>query len=465
MKRIFTSTRAPLTLSLTLISLATFVCLAFTNVQGQTNPEPAKTPKEGGRNRDMGLRMLADMKDALKEHYYDPKYRGIDIDARFKAAEARIKTLTYNWEVYRVVAQVLLDFGDSHTRFLVPPRTDNFEYGFSFQMIGNDCFVTRIKEKSDAEVKGLKVGDQILAIGKYAPTRRHLWKIIYVLYQLDPIDFVELKIRGLDGVERHVTIKGMTMTMKEKRKEYEKRRKAKLDKPFKCEDFNAELIACKLYTFSVPPDEIDKMMKQVGKHSKLILDLRGNRGGYVVTAQHVLGSLFDRDVKIGEMVMREKKERRMAKTRKDKAFNGELVVLIDSNSASAAEVVARVVQIEKRGVVIGDLSSGKVMTSTSVGFFSHLGNANDAFYTNTGMSVTIADLIMSDGKRLEDVGVIPDVPLIPTGLALAQKTDPVLAYAVIKLGVETTPEKTGSLHFITAGEEDESAEDDKEGNR
>ena len=122
----------------------------------ETKSTETKSPKGTKRNREIALRILSEMKGALKENYYDPKYHGIDLDARFKAAEARIKTLDYNWQMFRVVAQILLDFNDSHTWLLMPPRTDNFEYGFALQMIGNKCFVTRVKTDSDAAAKGLK---------------------------------------------------------------------------------------------------------------------------------------------------------------------------------------------------------------------------------------------------------------------------------------------------------------------
>src|SRR5260370_31535099 len=82
------------------------------------NPHPnyAQSPagetlntKEAKRSREMGLAMLEEMKQILEEHYYDRKYRGVDLKARFQAAKDRIKTLNYSWQIYGVLALFLLD--------------------------------------------------------------------------------------------------------------------------------------------------------------------------------------------------------------------------------------------------------------------------------------------------------------------------------------------------------------------
>ena len=60
-------------------------------------------------------------------------------------------------------------------------------------------------------------------------------------------------------------------------------------------------------------------------------------------------------------------------------------------------------------------------------------------------SITDADVIMTDGKSLENTGVIPDELLLPTGEDLAAGRDPVLVRAAALMGAKIEPEKAGLL--------------------
>jgi C-terminal processing protease CtpA/Prc len=264
-----------------------------------------------------------------------------------------------------------------------------------------------------------------------------------------------LRIRNLDGVESQMTVAASTITPKEYKAKQERRRDEKAATPFKCQEINSELIACKLYTFAVPSEQIDKLMKEVGQHRKLILDLRGNSGGFVSTEKHLVSYLFPHSVKMADVITRKKTEVRMSGSKKEKSFKGGLIVLVDSNSASASEMLARIVQLERRGKVVGDVTSGALMTSITRGLFGRLRVSTVYAITRYGMSVTIGDILMKDGKRVEGVGVIPDEGIVPTGLALRLKTDPVLAHAATMLGTPLTPQRAGEFYFITIKEEDE----------
>jgi C-terminal processing protease CtpA/Prc len=204
------------------------------------------------------------------------------------------------------------------------------------------------------------------------------------------------------------------------------------------EEFGDELLIIKLPVFYLPADAVERLIGKARKHKALILDLRDNRGGSEETLQYLLGGIVDHEIKIGDKIMRSGQSPLTAKPL-NKTFAGKIAVLVNSRSASAAEIFSRVVQIEKRGALLGDRTSGRVMEAR---YYPYRLFGDAVFY---GVSITEADLIMTDGKSLEHVGVTPDEIRIPTAQDLAQGRDPVLAYAAETLGVKMSPEQAGKL--------------------
>jgi len=102
-------------------------------------------------------------------------------------------------------------------------------------------------------------------------------------------------------------------------------------------------------------------MKELKKENieNLIFDLRGNTGGYLKTAIEISDQfLNDRDLVVFTEGTNEPKREYKASSR-GSFKTGNLVVLIDENSASASEIVSGAIQDWDRGVIIGRRSFGK----------------------------------------------------------------------------------------------------------
>ncbi|MGA8270608.1 MAG: S41 family peptidase [Candidatus Sulfotelmatobacter sp.] len=400
-----------------------------------------------GEDRSKAKEMLHNIRDDIREHYFDKKYQGLDFDARFQSAEKKIESASSMNYALADIAGAVSALNDSHTFFIPPPRPYKHSYGWEMQAIGDSgCFVTAVRPGSDAEKKGLKPGDQVLSVNGYSAIREDVRKIRYVFNTLRPQPGLRLVVRSEKGDLRQIDVMA-SMRATERLRDLmdywsyaqEERDTERLHHS-RFFEYGNDVIIWKLPDFVFDTDQAKKMLDQIRSHKALILDLRGNPGGSVDFLAHFLGGMFDHEVKIDNRVHRDRIKSEVTKTRGDKTFNGKLIVLVDSESASASEIFAKVVQLEKRGIVVGDLSSGSVMESR---LYRHtIGRMVMTFYA---ASVTEADIIMSDGKSLEHIGVVPDVRMTPTAADLAAGRDRALAYAAGLVGIELTPEKAGTL--------------------
>jgi len=169
-----------------------------------------------------------------------------------------------------------------------------------------------------------------------------------------------------------------------------------------------------------------------------VLDLRGDPGGLESALLRLAGNLVGADT-FGVRRQRAKTESLRTRTGGPR-FTGTVVAVVDAQSMSAAELLAYLLQLRKRGTVVGDRTAGAVMESK--GYEHRVGVDVVVFYY---MSVTVADLVFSDGTRLEGRGVIPDEIVLPSGGDLAGLRDPALARAITLAGHAVTPEAAGLL--------------------
>ena len=111
-------------------------------------------------------------------------------------------------------------------------------------------------------------------------------------------------------------------------------------------------------------------LKQQGM-TRLVLDLRGNPGGFLEQAVAVADEFLNK----GQLIVYTKSrnggsedERYVARSADEGYRNGEVIVLVDKGSASASEILAGALQDNKRALVVGELSFGKGLVQRQLQF-------------------------------------------------------------------------------------------------
>lgn len=401
-------------------------------------------------DRDAAQVMLREISADVKKHYYDPRFHGVDWEAKVEEMKERIKTTDSLVVALSAVAEALNALDDSHTFFVPPNYSYRYDYGWQARMVGDRCFVIRVRPGSDAESKGVKPGDELLTLDGLKVNRESFLKMLFAR-RLQPKTAQRLELRDPTGKQRQVevtTIKAArapftnTTSSGAGNFRWEMTIQAQNAKYFWRERFaelNDDVSILKLPGFFFGESEVKGMIDKARKHAALVVDLRGNHGGRSETLKYLVAGIFENEVKIGDRNGRSEHKPLIVKP-SSHPFAGKLVVLVDSDSASAAELFARVVQIEKRGTVIGDRTSGSVMEAN---YYPHrCGVGTAVFY---GAAITEADIVMTDGKSLEHIGVLPDEIMLPSAEDLASGRDPVLARAAEIAGAKLSDDAAGKL--------------------
>ena len=151
-------------------------------------------------------------------------------------------------------------------------------------------------------------------------------------------------------------------------------------------------------------DDLDRELADLLRQDPqgLILDLRGNGGGFLHTAVDVASQFLSEGVVLSER-FGDGQETVYEVEGGGRATQIALVVLIDGGSASASEIVAGAIQDHDRGLLVGETSFGKGSVQNWI-------ELND----NQGaVRVTIARWYTPDGRQIHEVGLTPDVEVLP----------------------------------------------------
>jgi C-terminal processing protease CtpA/Prc len=392
--------------------------------------------------------MLRTVYDEIRKNYYDPTFHGVALENTYARVDNALDNSATNTDAFFLIATFVSTLQDSHTFFVPPERIRRMDRGFQMEPIGDACFVTRVRPKTDAALK-LHPGDRIVSINGYAAERRSYQALDYLFQIQAPTPTLTMVLVDPKGAQRTEVVKASFRVGKdtvdlsgeessednhrltiEEENEAHRNRERMVN--------SGDILIWKMPDFNTSDDAINSSFGYAKKHGTLILDLRGNPGGSEDILKLMVTHVFNREIKLADRVSRKDTKPVMVKASNWGAYNGKIMVLIDGTSGSAAELFARVMQLEHRGLVIGDRSAGAVMEARQ--YIETVGNDTLVPYS---LSVTSANLLMTDGKSLEKVGVIPDVHIVPTAAEMAAGDDPVLARAVAMAG--------GTMDASTAG--------------
>ncbi len=150
--------------------------------------------------------------------------------------------------------------------------------------------------------------------------------------------------------------------------------------------------------------------KATGGLKGLVLDLRGDPGGLLEQAIQVT-DLF---VSQGTIVTTVAQMERVREEKRAHADEGDitvpLAVLVNPGSASASEIVAGALKNLNRATIIGQQTFGKGSVQVLYEFPSPSGNTNE----ESALKLTIAKYLTPGDVSIQEVGIEPDIELIPT---------------------------------------------------
>jgi carboxyl-terminal processing protease len=307
--------------------------------------------------------------------------------------------------------------GDAYTLYMNAKDASAFENDLSGNIGGGvgaevglrqeKITIIRTLKGNPAEKAGLNAGDTVLSVNDQATTG---WTV----------DQSVSKIRGEAGttvklsVQRGTEIKEFTIT------------RAVISNPSVDSSVKDGVGTLIISRFDSETGALARAAARDFKNQgvkDIILDLRGNGGGYLTAAQDVAGLWLDNQVVVTERTNGKVTDE--LKSGSDAILAGiHTVVLVNAGSASASEIVAGALQDHGVAKLVGEKTFGK-------GSVQKLISLPDG----AQLKVTVARWYTPNGKNITKEGITPDVAATLTQQNVDAGTDPQLDAAKKELGL------------------------------
>ncbi len=320
------------------------------------------------------------------------------LDERFVSSATSSAAVTNEQKLWGAISGLVDSFDDPYTVFLPPEENKSFKEevsgrfgGVGMEVGARDRMLTIIAPLpgTPAAAAGLKAGDKILSIDGQAAAEMSVSEAISKI-RGDIGTKVKLSIlRGASSADQ--TTFDVTLT------------RARIEVPtMETELLPEKIFLIKLFNFGGTSERqfrtaLSEFVRS--KTDKLILDLRGNPGGYLDAAVDIASWFLPAD----QVVVREERrdgESKVYKSDDRGLFNDKLkmVVLVDEGSASASEILAGALREHGVATLIGTKTFGKGSVQELVPISS-----------DTALKVTVARWLTPKGISISHDGLDPDM--------------------------------------------------------
>lgn len=321
--------------------------------------------------------------------------------------------------VYSAIQGLASSLGDPYTVFFPPEENKAFsetisgEFGGIGMEVGiKDGLLTAVSalKNTPAYSAGIKSGDII-------------FKIDDVFTKDLSVDKAIKLIRGQKGTNVKITII---------RKDYKDPIVFNIVRdtiivPVVESDIKEGVNIISVYTFS---ENVENKFREalrefyLSGNKKLIIDLRGNPGGYLDSAIDMVSWFLPSGEVIVKEDFGENKEQKKHLSKGYNIFNDDykIAILVDGGSASASEIFAGAMQDHKKAVLVGKKTFGKGSVQEVV-----------PVTNNTSLKITIAKWLTPNGLSISNNGLTPDFDVSVTEEDIISKKDPQLNKAILLL--------------------------------
>jgi len=316
---------------------------------------------------------------------------------------------------YGALSGMVASLGDPYSFFMTPENSEDFQDDIAgkFEGIGTEIGIKNDRltvvsplPDSPAIIAGLRPGD--------------------IIVKIDDFDTTGVSLN--EAVKRIRGDKGTTVVLSVYREKTDEIKEIPIVRDtIKVKSLTWELLDNDIMHIKVRQFNGDTMpllnnaivdISQNGNIKGIILDLRNNPGGYLGTAIDMSSEWVDDELVVYEQLRTGQKKEHFS-TKTPRLDDYKTVILVNSGSASASEIVAGALKDWDKATIVGETTFGK-------------GSVQELAYLSDGSSVklTIAKWFTPHGTSIHDNGIEPDIAVELTNDDYNGNLDPQLDKAI-----------------------------------